>query len=444
MCTHTDRPLMSTPQQILMGASSPSSAGSPINSPRMSALQPALADYNLFQIGSDAPADASDGAWVMAYMAARDLAEENEFQLTGVRPQMYEPKIPHVKKPKKEKKKKDNRPKIILPPIDELTEQRFYEMPTKMIPMDQNREEHLDLNRYRNILPYNRSWVQLSDRTGVTKDKSLLSNFQYVNANYIPNFDGSNPQCYIASQGPKPNGLPQFWRMIWQENVRSIAMLTGLVEKGRNKCAQYWPAKEGDVLDVSGMQIKTIFVGRKDNAYLTTEIEITAGTEKRHLTHLWFDLWPDLGVPSWKEGLHLQPLLNDANRVGDADAKRRNAKKAPIVVHCSAGIGRTGVLIALDHAMDSLDRHGNRTFNLIQTVDKLRDHRGGMLQTWEQSTFLLKLIHKTFSDKAKAKAATDAEARKNDEQAPKGNSGAVARVQWHQDKSGVEITDDFV
>lgn len=433
--------MMSTPQQILRNAS-PMSMGS-ANSQRMSAL----ADYNLFQMGSEAPADMTDGAWVSAYMAARAEAEENEFQLTGVRPQMYEPKIPNVKKPKKEKKT-DNRPKVILPPIDELTEQRFYEMPTKMIPMDQNREEHLDLNRYRNILPYNSSWVQLTNTIGVTKDKNLLSNFQYVNANYIPNFDGSNPRCYIASQGPKSNGLPQFWRMIWQDNVRSIAMLTGLVEKNRQKCAQYWPAKVGEVIEVSGMQIKTVFVGRKHNAYLTTEIEITAGTEKRQLTHLWFDLWPDLGVPTWKEGLHLQPLLNDAHRVGNADAKRRNAKKAPIVVHCSAGIGRTGVLIALDHAMDGLDRHGNRTFNLIQTVDKLRDHRGGMLQTWEQATFLLKLIHKAFADKARA-AAADAKARESKlaEQASEGirNDGPPGgRVQWQKDKSGVEITNDFI
>lgn len=389
----------------------------------------------------EAPLALTDNQWVQAYMTARELAEENEFKITGLRPSMFEPKMPNIAKFQKKKTKPSTGPKKILPPIEELTEERFYELPTKMIPMDQNRDEHLDLNRYRNILPYNDSWVQLTETIGVTK-KRVLANQQYVNANYIPNFSGKNPRAYIACQGPKENGLPQFWRMVWQEKARSIAMLTGLVEKGRNKCAQYWPGKPGEQIQVSGMTIVCLSAQRiKKNKYITTELEITGGNEKRLVTHFWFDCWPDLGVPSFKDGLHLQSLLDDANKLNDADSRKRGSK-APIIVHCSAGIGRTGVLISLDHAMESLARQNNTTFNLIQTIDLLRNHRGGMLQTWEQATFLLKLLHRAF--KEQPKAAADTASPQSTPVKSTNNPAPTKAIRWQRSQSGAEITEEFI
>lgn len=366
------------------------------------------------------PEDPTDDNWVDAYMKSREVAEQNEYKITGVKPTSFEPQITIEKK--------------ILPPLKVLTEEYFYGLPTKMIPMDQNRPEHADLNRYRNILPYNRSWVQLTCPVGVGKDPSKLENFQYINANYIPNFSGTNKREYIACQGPKSNGLPQFWRLIWQENIRTIAMLTGLVEKGKNKCAQYWPGQKGQEIVIPGFKITCLSASRfGSNAYITTELIVTTSTERRKVTHFWFDAWPDLGVPSWKDGQSLQQLLKDARKLNARTKGGKVGNAPPQVIHCSAGIGRTGVLIALDRAMDTLERHHQDTFDLMKTTDLLRNHRGGMIQTWEQAIFLLELIHKAFPAKKKKLAKK-----------PVTPESETPPVEWHIDNNGLETTSEFV
>lgn len=371
--------------------------------------------------------------WMKAFMVARDKAEKAETEITGVKPSSYTPVLP----------------KMILPRLEDFSEQSFYDIPTKMIPMEQEPKEHQAINRYRNILPYNAAWVQLTCEIGLTKDRNALANFQYVNANYIPSYDCRNPKEYIASQGPKEDGLPQFWRMIWQEQIRCIAMLTGLVEKNRAKCAKYWPDVVGSTLSVQGFDIKCTSSAREGkNKFITTQLLVTAGKETRMVTHFWFDVWPDLGVPTWKDGLSLRRLLAQAHKTNIDDAVSRKAFKSPLLVHCSAGIGRTGVLIAFDHALHCLERDGNDKFDLVADIDMLRNFRGGMVQTWQQAVFVLQLLEKAFKKKIRNKK--DAEgAKKTKEQdntAPSLDKThkITPVVQWTTSGAGAEVTDDFI
>ncbi|KAF3831909.1 hypothetical protein GH733_000721, partial [Mirounga leonina] len=216
---------------------------------------------------------------------------------------------------------------------------------------DQNRAK----NRYGNIIAYDHSRVILQP---VEDDPSS----DYINANYIDGYQ--RPSHYIATQGPVHETVYDFWRMIWQEQSACIVMVTNLVEVGRVKCYKYWP----DDTEVYG-DFKVTCVEMEP---LAEYVVRTFTLERFHFTG-----WPDHGVP-----YHATGLLSFIRRV-----KFSNPPSAgPIVVHCSAGAGRTGCYIVIDIMLDMAEREG--VVDIYNCVKALRSRRINMVQTEEQYIFI--------------------------------------------------------
>ncbi|XP_041952073.1 receptor-type tyrosine-protein phosphatase kappa isoform X3 [Alosa sapidissima] len=253
------------------------------------------------------------------------------------------------------------------------------------------KEQNRTKNRYGNIIAYDHSRVILQP---MEDDPSS----DYINANYIdvsgdassigervrnisPSLiwlyrDGyQRPSHYIATQGPVHETVYDFWRMIWQEQSACIVMVTNLVEVGRVKCYKYWP----DDAEVYG-DFKVTFVEVEPLAeYVvrTFTLERRGFNEVREVKQFHFTGWPDHGVP-----YHATGLLSFIRRV-----KMSNPPGAgPIVVHCSAGAGRTGCYIVIDIMLDMAEREG--VVDIYNCVKALRSRRINMVQTEEQYIFI--------------------------------------------------------
>uniref|UniRef100_A0A7N6F744 protein-tyrosine-phosphatase n=1 Tax=Anabas testudineus TaxID=64144 RepID=A0A7N6F744_ANATE len=230
------------------------------------------------------------------------------------------------------------------------------------------KEQNRTKNRYGNIIAYDHSRVILQP---IEDDPSS----DYINANYIDGYQ--RPSHYIATQGeiPKYKFLYDFWRMVWQEQSACIVMVTNLVEVGRVKCYKYWP----DDAEVYG-DFKVTFVEVEPLAeYVvrTFTLERRGFNEVREVKQFHFTGWPDHGVP-----YHATGLLSFIRRV-----KISNPPSAgPIVVHCSAGAGRTGCFIVIDIMLDMAEREG--VVDIYNCVKALRSRRINMVQTEEQYIFI--------------------------------------------------------
>ncbi|XP_065927543.1 receptor-type tyrosine-protein phosphatase gamma [Magallana gigas] len=206
----------------------------------------------------------------------------------------------------------------------------------------------------------------------------------YINANFIKDFNGQ--RMYIAAQGPKNNTLTDFWRMIWQENVRFIVMLTNIVENGKNKCTQYWPTKDKP-LEVGPCKMHLL----KENVYAfhtfrKFTVQSTTSSAKRTITHFHYTAWPDHGTPEELGLVQFHKAVTRSYHPGGL-----------MLVHCSAGVGRTGTFIGLD----SLLKQGRETerINVFEFVKQMREDRMTMVQTPDQYIFLHKVLLFGFQDK---------------------------------------------
>ncbi|XP_073930885.1 receptor-type tyrosine-protein phosphatase T isoform X3 [Castor canadensis] len=247
-------------------------------------------------------------------------------------------------------------------------------------------DENRNKNRYGNIISYDHSRVRLLVLDGDPHS-------DYINANYIDGYH--RPRHYIATQGPMQETVKDFWRMIWQENSASIVMVTNLVEVGRHpaehtvgnatlgraaspgmvKCVRYWP----DDTEVYG-DIKVTLIETEPLAeYVirTFTVQKKGYHEIRELRLFHFTSWPDHGVPCYATG-----LLGFIRQV-----KFLNPPEAgPIVVHCSAGAGRTGCFIAIDTMLDMAENEG--VVDIFNCVRELRAQRVNLVQTEEQYVFV--------------------------------------------------------
>ncbi|XP_027527676.1 receptor-type tyrosine-protein phosphatase C isoform X2 [Neopelma chrysocephalum] len=221
-------------------------------------------------------------------------------------------------------------------------------------------------NRYIDILPYDHNRVELSEIPGDPGS-------DYINASYIDGF--KEPRKYIAAQGPKDETTDDFWRMIWEQKATIIVMVTRCEEGKRNKCAQYWPSMENGSATYGDIIVK-INERKTCPDYVIQKLHITNGRERttgRDVTHIQFTSWPDHGVP---EDPHL--LLKLRRRVNALS----NFFSGPIVVHCSAGVGRTGTYIGIDAMLEGLDAEGR--VDVYGYVVKLRRQRCLMVQVESQ------------------------------------------------------------
>ncbi|RMC08403.1 hypothetical protein DUI87_14647 [Hirundo rustica rustica] len=217
-------------------------------------------------------------------------------------------------------------------------------------------------NRYIDILPYDHNRVELSEMPGDPGS-------DYINASYIDGF--KEPRKYIAAQGPKDETTDDFWRMIWEQKATIIVMVTRCEEGKRNKCAQYWPSMENGTATYGDIIVK-IYESKTCPDYVIQKLHITNGRERtagRDVTHIQFTSWPDHGVP---EDPHL--LLKLRRRVNALS----NFFSGPIVVHCSAGVGRTGTYIGIDAMLEGLDTEGR--VDVYGYIVKLRRQRCLMVQ----------------------------------------------------------------
>ncbi|NWR71897.1 PTPRJ phosphatase, partial [Centropus unirufus] len=223
-------------------------------------------------------------------------------------------------------------------------------------------------NRYNNVLPYDISRVKLLDPNSGTDD--------YINASYMPGYNSK--KAFIAAQGPLPNTIEDFWRMIWEKNIYSIVMLTKCVEQARTKCEQYWPEKQSKSYgDIIVTMVSEIILPEWTIRDFTVE---KADTPESHTVRQFhFTSWPDHGVPETTD-----LLINFRHLVHEYSSQ--NPVDSPTLVHCSAGVGRTGTFIAIDRLIQQIDMEN--TVDVYGVVYDLRMHRPLMVQTEDQYVFL--------------------------------------------------------
>ncbi|XP_075597347.1 receptor-type tyrosine-protein phosphatase delta isoform X17 [Balearica regulorum gibbericeps] len=230
-----------------------------------------------------------------------------------------------------------------------------------------NLEVNKPKNRYANVIAYDHSRVLLSAIEGIPGS-------DYINANYIDGYRKQN--AYIATQGALPETFGDFWRMMWEQRGATVVMMTKLEERSRVKCDQYWPSRGTETYGL-------IQVTLLDTVELATYCVRTfalyknGSSEKREVRQFQFTAWPDHGVPE-----HPTPFLAFLRRV-----KTCNPPDAgPMVVHCSAGVGRTGCFIVIDAMLERIKHE--KTVDIYGHVTLMRAQRNYMVQTEDQYIFI--------------------------------------------------------
>uniref|UniRef100_A0A9L0RKX7 Phosphatidylinositol phosphatase PTPRQ n=1 Tax=Equus caballus TaxID=9796 RepID=A0A9L0RKX7_HORSE len=233
-------------------------------------------------------------------------------------------------------------------------------------------------NRFPNIKPYNNNRVKL------IADASIPGS-DYINASYVSGY--LCPNEFIATQGPLPGTVGDFWRMVWETRAKTLVMLTQCFEKGRIRCHQYWP-EDNKPVTVFGDIVITKLMEDVQIDWTIRDLKIERHGDCMTVRQCNFTAWPEHGVPENSAPLvHFVKLVR-ASRAHDT---------TPMVVHCSAGVGRTGVFIALDHLTQHINDHD--FVDIYGLVAELRSERMCMVQNLAQYIFLHQCILDILSSK---------------------------------------------
>jgi protein tyrosine phosphatase len=235
-------------------------------------------------------------------------------------------------------------------------------------------EKNKTRNRYADILPYDDTRVRLRDEEN-----------DFINANHLTSTVSGVQHWYIACQGPLKQTTNHFWKMVWQEKSKIVVMVAAEVENGMVKCERYWPEKEGEEVLYGEISV-TVTRARSNGNYTIRglKLENHATKEKRSLWHMQYFSWPDHGVPSIPSFFlaFVDEIRAARGRLGINQA----VAPWPIIIHCSAGIGRTGVLITIELVLAKAD--AGLIPDVKATLEELREQRCNLIQTPDQYNFV--------------------------------------------------------
>nr|XP_027194217.1 tyrosine-protein phosphatase non-receptor type 4-like [Dermatophagoides pteronyssinus] len=241
--------------------------------------------------------------------------------------------------------------------------------------------DNVPKNRYLDIAPYDSTRVIMSEcNTG-----------DYINASYVTmKIEASNVvNRYIATQGPLKRTTSDFWQMVWEQRSTLIVMVTPLIEDGRKKCFKYWP-DEGQTMIVNDLLDLTLEDCQDRGAFLERRFKLIDPENKNthYITHLQYLAWPDQGVPD--DDTDFLKLIFKVREL------RQESSDSPVIVHCSAGIGRTGVLILMETGICLIE--ANQPVYPLELVRIMRNQRAMLIQTSTQFRFVCEALHRVFRD----------------------------------------------
>ncbi|XP_017340578.1 tyrosine-protein phosphatase non-receptor type 12 isoform X1 [Ictalurus punctatus] len=240
------------------------------------------------------------------------------------------------------------------------------------------REENVKKNRYKDILPFDHSRVKVTLKTS-------NQDTDYINANFIKGVDG--PEAYIATQGPLPNTVLDFWRMIWEYHVAVIVMACREFEMGRKKCERYYPQFGDEPTSFGPFRISCESEQARTDYYIRS-LTVEFDNDSRRITQFHYINWPDHDVPSSFDSiLDMIALMREY----------QEHDEVPVCVHCSAGCGRTGAICAIDYTWNLL-KTGRipEDFNVFQLIQEMRTQRHSAVQTKEQYELVHRAIAQLF------------------------------------------------
>ncbi|XP_048239824.1 tyrosine-protein phosphatase 10D-like [Haliotis rufescens] len=241
-------------------------------------------------------------------------------------------------------------------------------------------------NRYVNILPFDHTRVKLRSLADDDEDDS-----DYINANYIPGYN--SPREYIATQGPMTGTVADFWRMIWEQDVHIIIMLSDLMEKGKPKVDRYWPENINEPVQHGEIIVEMINYSPLSK-YVIKIFKITKRDESRKVRHYFLPGWQDFGANLTSDDV--------ISFVRDVRMTIKPTEKGPICVHCSAGVGRTGTYVSLDVFKQAIDEENfDKELDVFDFVMRMRENRSYMVQTEKQYIFIYDTIKEMIIRKRK-------------------------------------------
>ncbi|XP_061852644.1 receptor-type tyrosine-protein phosphatase N2 [Colius striatus] len=235
-------------------------------------------------------------------------------------------------------------------------------------------EENIQKNRSRAVVPYDHSRIRL-------KGENSHDNSDYINASPIMDHDPRNP-AYIATQGPLPATVADFWQMVWENGCVVIVMLTPLAENGVKQCYHYWPDEGSNLYHIYEVNLVSEHIWCEDFLVRSFYLKNLQTNETRTVTQFHFLSWNDQRVPA-----STRSLLDFRRKVN----KCYRGRSCPVVVHCSDGAGRSGTYILIDMVLNKMAK-GAKEIDIAATLEHLRDQRPGMVQTKEQFEFALTAV----------------------------------------------------
>ncbi|KAF7649586.1 hypothetical protein LDENG_00139060 [Lucifuga dentata] len=233
---------------------------------------------------------------------------------------------------------------------------------------------NMEKNRQAESLPYDHSRVKLKTEINTNKQ-------DYINASIIFDHDPRQPS-YIATQGPLPHTVTDFWQMVWENGCTVIVMMTALVEDGEKQCERYWPDEGSSLYHIYEVNLVSEHIWCKDFLVRSFYLKNVQTQETRTLTQFHLLSWPGDGIPT-----STRPLLDFRRKVN----KCYRGRSCPIIVHCSDGTSRTGTYILIDMVLNRMAK-GVKEIDIAATLEHIRDQRPGLVRTKDQFEFALTAV----------------------------------------------------